>query len=136
MILASPEDTERLAAMLLDSLPPGSLLLLDGVMGSGKTTLVSYLAVALGSGAAVSSPTYTLIHEYPSPQGTLVHIDAWRLGSAADLISTGLDDYLDQARLVAVEWGGDLLDHYPGAMLVQLGFTEDGSRFATVGRTP
>ena len=136
MILASPEDTERLAAKLLDALPPGSLLLLEGVMGSGKTTLVSYLAAALGSSAAVSSPTYTLIHEYPSPQGTLVHIDAWRLESAADLISTGLDDYLDHARLVVVEWGGDLLDHYPGATLVQLGFAEDGSRFATMGRTP
>lgn len=133
MILDSPEDTRRLAAQLLDSLPHGSLLLLEGVMGSGKTTLVANLAAELGSDAAVSSPTYTLIHEYPSPAGTLVHIDAWRLGSAEELITTGLDDYLAEARLVVVEWGGDLLRLYPEAVLVRMGFTDDGRRFAETG---
>lgn len=128
MILQSLEDTRQLARTLLDRLGPGSLLLLQGGMGAGKTTLVSALAEELGSTASVSSPTYTLIHEYPTPEGTLVHIDAWRLDSAADLLQTGLDDYLDSARLVAVEWGEGLSGHYPDAVLVKLTVGPDGER--------
>lgn len=133
MILRSPEELQPLARDLLEQLPAGSLLLLDGPMGAGKTTLVQALAAALGSEASVSSPTYTLIHEYPTGSGTLVHIDAWRLPNAADLIDSGLDDYLDIARLVAVEWGADLLQHYPSALLVRMNLNDDGTRTVTVG---
>lgn len=132
MILRSFDDTRQLARTLLELLDPGSLLLLQGDMGSGKTTLVSAIATELGSPANVSSPTYTLIHEYPTPQGTLVHIDAWRLPSAADLVQTGLDDYLDSARLVAVEWGEKLREQYPESVLVKLAVGPDGERSARI----
>ncbi len=128
MILRSLDDTRELARTLLERMGTGSLLLLQGGMGAGKTTLVAALAKELGSTASVSSPTYTLIHEYPTPQGTLVHIDAWRLSSAADLLDTGLDEYLDHARLVAVEWGEGLSGHYPEAVLVKLEVIADGQR--------
>jgi len=128
MILHTPEELLPLARSLLERLPEGSLLLLDGPLGSGKTSLVQALAEALGSDAAVSSPTYTLIHEYPTPEGTLVHIDAWRLPEAEQLVATGLDEYLDHARLVAVEWGGGLRRLYPEAMLLTLKVNSDGSR--------
>lgn len=132
MILRSLDDTHTLARELLARLDKGSLLLLQGGMGAGKTTLVSALAAGLGSTANVSSPTYTLIHEYPTPEGTLVHIDAWRLESAADLLQSGLDDYLDDARLVAVEWGEGLTGFYPEAVLVKLTVEPDGERTAQV----
>ncbi len=130
MILRSLPDTRALAGQLLERLPAGSLLLLEGPMGSGKTTLVSQLALELGSDANVSSPTYTLIHEYPTSEGTLVHIDAWRLPDARQLIDSGLDDYLDHARLVAVEWGGKLAADYPEALLLELSLDPSGTRSA------
>ena len=101
-------------------LPFGSLLILSGPLGAGKTTLTQQLAKAFGSQAAVSSPTYTLIHEYPTPVGTLIHIDAYRLESAEDLLELGLEDYLDRARLVVVEWGEGLKALYPEAYMVKL----------------
>ena len=114
--------------MLAEQLPTGSLLLLVGNLGAGKTTLVQQLAQSLDSPASVSSPTYTLIHEYPSPQGLLVHIDAYRLTTgdvASNLEQLGLDDYLDRARCVVVEWGEALLTHYPEALVVYLELQDD-----------
>lgn len=130
--LSGPEDLEPLARQLLEALPAGSLLLLDGPLGAGKTTLVAELARQLGSSAVVSSPTYTLIHEYPTPEGKLVHIDAWRLPDPLQLTDSGLDEYLDDSRLVAVEWGAPLLAEYAGATLVQLGILGDGGRSVQV----
>ncbi|CAN5835437.1 tRNA (adenosine(37)-N6)-threonylcarbamoyltransferase complex ATPase subunit type 1 TsaE [soil metagenome] len=125
--LESLDATQALAARLFAALPPGSLLVLSGPLGAGKTTLTQALGAALSSTAAVSSPTYTLVHEYPTPQGTLVHIDAYRLTSAADLLGLGLDDYLARARLVVVEWGEGLLETYPDAFHLELAFADDGN---------
>jgi tRNA threonylcarbamoyladenosine biosynthesis protein TsaE len=107
------------------SAPQGSLIVLTGPLGAGKTTLVQALAKALGSNAQVSSPTYTLIHEYPTPEGTLVHIDAYRLPSTDALLDLGLEDYLERSKLVLVEWGEGLLTNFPDAWQVTLSF--DGS---------
>lgn len=126
MILHSLEDTSNLAARLIERVAPGSLLLLSGPLGAGKTTLTRLLAEALNSDANVSSPTYTLVHEYPTPEGLLVHIDAYRLSQATALDQLGLDDYLDRARLVVVEWGEALAELYPEAWLVRL--SRDGDR--------
>ena len=123
--LGSLEDTQNLAHDLLRYAPPGALLVLAGPLGAGKTTLVQALARALGSGAQVSSPTYTLVHEYPTPAGVLVHVDAYRLGDADALFELGLDDYLDRARLTAVEWGEGLLGTFPDALVVRLSFHDD-----------
>jgi tRNA threonylcarbamoyladenosine biosynthesis protein TsaE len=107
---------------LLLSAPQGSLLILSGPLGAGKTTLVQALAKALESNAQVSSPTYTLIHEYPTPQGLLTHIDAYRLPSTDALLELGLEDYLERSRLVVVEWGEGLLATFPDAWHVTLSF--------------
>lgn len=131
MDLRSLEDTRALARRLIRETEPGALLLLAGPMGAGKTTLMKMLAEELGSDAKVSSPTYTLIHEYPSPAGKLVHVDAYRLPDTAALQQLGLEEYLDHSRLVAVEWGEKLIDLYPHAWLVRLNRTGD-SRSAVV----
>jgi tRNA threonylcarbamoyladenosine biosynthesis protein TsaE len=107
------------------SAPQGSLIVLTGPLGAGKTTLVQALAKKLGSDAQVSSPTYTLIHEYPTPQGTLVHIDAYRLPSTDALLALGLEDYLERSKLVVVEWGEGLLELFPEAWQVTLSFVKE-----------
>lgn len=136
--LTSLTDTEILAKTLLQHAPSGTLLLLLGPLGAGKTTLVQALGRVLDSSAQISSPTYTLIHEYPTPAGVLVHIDAYRLGEARlnvteALLELGLDDYLERARLVAVEWGEDLLELFPDALVVKLSFggADDGADNST-----
>lgn len=132
MILRTLDDTKALAERLASTLPDGSLLLLDGPLGAGKTTLVQHIAAATGSAAAVSSPTYTLIHEYPTPRGLLVHVDAYRLPDADALLDLGLEDYLDRAWLVVVEWGTPLRTHFPDARLLELRRETDGHRVATL----
>lgn len=115
-------DTERLAGEALAALPPGTLLVLSGPLGSGKTTFTQALASHLGVAAPVTSPTYTLVHEYPSPEGPLVHLDAYRLAGGAGLAGAMLDDYGSRARLVVVEWGEGLLEAYPEAWQLAFSF--------------
>ncbi len=122
--LTSPQATAALAARLAPLAPVGSLIVLLGPLGAGKTTLVQALGRVLGSSAQISSPSYTLIHEYPTPEGPLVHIDAYRLGGDAGeadaLFELGLEDYLARARLVVAEWGEGLLEAVPDAIVVRL----------------
>lgn len=122
---------EAWAAYLASVLPDGALLLLSGPLAAGKTTLVSALAAAHGSEARVSSPTYTLVHEYPSPVGLLVHVDAYRLPDARSLLGLGLEDYLERARWVAVEWGDGLAASFPDAWRLHLEPRDDGRRDLT-----
>lgn len=136
-LLGSLTETQLLADKLVQHAPPGALLLLVGPLGAGKTTLVQALGRSLGSRAQITSPTYTLIHEYPTPEGVLIHIDAYRLGdsgtgneNAEALFELGLDDYLERARLTAVEWGEGLLKTFPDALVVRLSLGGDVRRAA------
>ncbi len=120
MDLPSLEATRAFAREIVHRTEPGALLLLVGPLGAGKTTLVQQIGRELGATAHISSPTYTLIHEYPSPAGLLVHSDAYRLSNARALVDMGLDDYLARARLVVVEWGAALRVDYPDAWVAEL----------------
>lgn len=133
MHLESLEDTRAFAQQLAQTLPNGSLVLLIGPMGAGKTTLVKFIAEALGFKGEVTSPTYTLIHEYPTPQGLVVHIDAYRMADQEELYHLGLEDYLPEARLILIEWGQPAI--FPDAVQVHLTPTEDG-RVVEVRQAP
>lgn len=107
----SGEDTIAVGRKLASLLKPPQLLLLQGDLGTGKTTLVKGIAQALEAADAdeVTSPTFTLIHEY---EGTregqpikLFHLDVYRLESERQLDTLGLDDLLTADALVLVEWG-------------------------------
>jgi tRNA threonylcarbamoyladenosine biosynthesis protein TsaE len=83
---------------------PGDVLALVGDLGAGKTQWVAGLAAGLGCDAAVTSPTFTLIHEYGGGRLPLYHLDCYRLDKGEELLGIGLDDYLDGRGVLAIEW--------------------------------
>lgn len=97
--------TVRLGIALADVLPAGAVLLLQGELGSGKTTLVQGLAQGLGIGEPVTSPTFALVHEYPEGRIPLYHLDLYRL-STAEVQQLQPEYYWQEAPpgIVAVEW--------------------------------
>jgi tRNA threonylcarbamoyladenosine biosynthesis protein TsaE len=125
------EHLENHAAALAQQLEAGAVLILSGVMGAGKTTFVKGLARGLGATSPVSSPTYTYIHEYETPKGLLVHIDAYRLEDAHKLWKMGLAEYLETAFVVVIEWGEALLEDLPEAQLIRLAVLEAGRELTT-----
>jgi tRNA threonylcarbamoyladenosine biosynthesis protein TsaE len=106
----SEEETIALGEELARDLPPRAVVLLIGDLGAGKTTLAKGIVKGLGAAAPedVSSPTFTLIHEYgdPGPGGTAVyHVDLYRLDDAAAVETLGLDEVFDKNAVVLIEWG-------------------------------
>lgn len=92
---------------LAAQLRPGSVVLLRGDLGAGKTTLVKGIAEAFQAAAAedVTSPTFTLIHEYRGPEVTLYHIDLYRIDTQRELDTLALDDLMGPKNILLMEWG-------------------------------
>jgi tRNA threonylcarbamoyladenosine biosynthesis protein TsaE len=106
--VATPESMEALGASVAQQLEAGDLVLLNGELGAGKTTLTRGLGAALGVRGAVTSPTFVLARTHPRDGGVpLVHVDAYRLGSAVELDDLDIDF---ERSIVVVEWGAGLLD--------------------------
>jgi tRNA threonylcarbamoyladenosine biosynthesis protein TsaE len=96
---------ERVLEMLS---PVPKLIVLRGDLGTGKTTLAKGIAVALGAAEPedVTSPTFTLVHEYRGPKVRLFHLDLYRLETERELLTLGLDEMVEEPdALVLVEWG-------------------------------
>lgn len=104
IISHSPEETEAFAADYAALLQPGSVLGLVGDLGAGKTQFVRGLARGLGCVDQVTSPTFTLIHEYLGGSLPLYHIDLYRLESPREIAELDLEDYFESPGLTAVEW--------------------------------
>jgi tRNA threonylcarbamoyl adenosine modification protein YjeE len=102
--IPTAEAMEQLGLRIGEQLEPGDLLILTGPLGAGKTTFTRGLAEGLGVRGPVQSPTFVIARTHPSLVGRapLVHVDAYRLGSAAELDDLDLD--LDRS-VVVVEWG-------------------------------
>jgi tRNA threonylcarbamoyladenosine biosynthesis protein TsaE len=108
LVIPDAEAMEGLGARLAALLAAGDLVVLDGPLGAGKTTLTRGLGAALGARGAVTSPTFVLAREHPTVSGVpLVHVDAYRLATARELDDLDLD--YDGA-IVVVEWGAGKLD--------------------------
>src|ERR1700760_2830183 len=104
----SPEETIELGRTLASRLRPPKLVLLRGDLGAGKTTMVKGIAEAFESASQddVTSPTFTLIHEYRGPMVSVYHIDLYRIETERELATLGLDEILnDPQNLVLIEWG-------------------------------
>lgn len=103
----SAEETTELGRRLAAELKPGSVVLLRGDLGAGKTTLVKGIAEGFhaAEAEAVTSPTFTLIHEYRGPEVTLYHIDLYRIDTQRELDTLALDDLMGPANILLIEWG-------------------------------
>lgn len=103
----SAEETIALGRELAEMLSPPKLVLLRGDLGAGKTTLVKGVAAAFHAAQEedVTSPTFTLIHEYRGPAATLYHIDLYRVDTPRQLETLGLDDLIAENGILLIEWG-------------------------------
>jgi len=102
----SEEETIALGERIAKELPPKQIVLLIGELGAGKTTLAKGIIKGLGVAAPdeVSSPTFTLIHEYGT-EGRAYHIDLYRLDEPREVATLGLQDIFDRQAIVLIEWG-------------------------------
>lgn len=103
---ASEEETIDLGARIAHELPAKGVVLLIGNLGAGKTTLAKGIVKGLGAAAPeeVSSPTFTLIHEYGS-QGRVYHVDLYRLDELREVETLGLEELFEREAVVLIEWG-------------------------------
>ena len=103
---SSADETIALGVELAQLLTPPKLILLRGDLGAGKTTLVKGIVAALGAAEpdAVTSPTFTLVHEYAGPVRVL-HLDVYRLETERQLSTLGIEEMLEGENLVLIEWG-------------------------------
>jgi len=106
-ITHSPEETIALGHSLAGMLTPAKIVVLRGDLGAGKTTLVKGIAEAFQAAAEedVTSPTFTLIHEYRGPEAILYHIDLYRVDTPRQLETLGLDDLIAENSVLLIEWG-------------------------------
>lgn len=107
MKVETPDAMARLGALVARQLRAGDLVVLSGELGAGKTTFTRGLGEELGVRGAVTSPTFVLARTHPADPAPLVHVDAYRLGSALELDDLDIDY---AASIVVVEWGAGLLD--------------------------
>jgi tRNA threonylcarbamoyladenosine biosynthesis protein TsaE len=115
----------------------GDLVILSGGLGAGKTFLARAIARALGVGEAVTSPTFTLVQEYETTKGPLLHVDLYRLLGdklAAEIARLGLRERRGEGAILLVEWGGDAAGMLgdPPELVVTLTATSDRAREATL----
>ena len=132
----SAEETIALGRELAKQLEPPCLVLLKGELGTGKTTLTKGIVAGLGASREeeVTSPTFTLVHEYGDKR-KVFHADLYRIESARDLGTLGLDDLWTQDAIVIVEWGEKLWDNAPAPrVVIQLEYISSEERRIRVER--
>ena len=132
----SEDETHAVAHALASRLAAGDVVLLSGTLGAGKTAFVRGMAAGLGIDPAdVSSPTFTLIHEYRGGRLTLYHADLYRLDRAAT-DELGLEEMGAADGVLAIEWPERLSHDMPAAIPVTIEITGDTDRRITIGPRP
>jgi tRNA threonylcarbamoyladenosine biosynthesis protein TsaE len=136
--LSSRRETTRLGERIARLLQPGDLVILSGDLGSGKTFLARAIARALGARERVTSPTFALVHEHATPNGSLVHADLYRLRAdppafEREVARLGLRDRRAEGAVLLVEWGegATSLGGTP-ALVVELAIAGKHERVATL----
>ena len=119
VVSKSPDQTEEFAKKLGEALCGGETIAYFGGLGMGKTRFTAGLAKGMGITQDVSSPTFSLVHEYRGEK-TLYHFDMYRITTFDDLCSTGFFDYLDWGGVLAVEWSENIENVLPEEKLIKI----------------
>jgi tRNA threonylcarbamoyladenosine biosynthesis protein TsaE len=131
-VLPAPADTRALGTALAEMLQPGDLIVLVGPLGAGKTALTQGLGEGLGVSEPVTSPTFVIARVHRGGRLPLVHVDAYRLGSVADVDDLDLDASTE-ASVTVVEWGQGLVEQLADEHLeVRLDRRDDDVRTAVL----
>ena len=109
----SPEETFALGQRFAATLKPGDVVALAGDLGSGKTQFIRGVCAGLGVAGRVTSPTFTLMNEYPVPWGTVVHVDVFRIVSHAEAAALGIAEYYNDRCICLIEWSDRITDLLP-----------------------
>jgi tRNA threonylcarbamoyladenosine biosynthesis protein TsaE len=138
-LIASPEAMKRFGAELARQLSAGDVVLLNGDLGAGKTTLVQGIAAGLGIAEPVTSPTFTLVAEHPLVKPVrgierVYHLDLYRLTDPHELESFGYDDFLAPSDAISlIEWPERAADWLPDrALLIEIDHRGENKRAITV----
>lgn len=128
----SPKETENIAANLSKELKRGDVIAFVGGLGVGKTAFVRGLCEGLHSKGEVSSPTFSLVHEYDGDI-PVYHFDMYRINDLDDLYSTGFFDYLDLKGIMAVEWSENIDSVFEDdAIYIEIIRTDENSRLIKI----
>lgn len=133
---SGPEATREIAREIASWIPPAVTVQMSGNLGAGKTTLTKYLVEEWAAAPAeeVSSPTFTLIHEYGEPV-SVYHIDLYRLEKPAEFYSLGLDEIFDSPARVLIEWGEKFAPLLPeNRWIIEIRHAGGDAREITVSR--
>lgn len=134
----SEEETRAIGRTLAGLLPPTGVVLLIGDLGAGKTTLAQGIASARGAARAedVTSPTFTLIHEYGDPV-SVYHLDLYRLDTSDQACRLGIEDIYDAPALVLVEWGERFANLLPeNRMEIRIRHANEHARIVEISGLP
>lgn len=130
----SAEETLALARRLATELRPCDVVALSGELGAGKTVFVQGVARALGCEQAVTSPTFTIIHEYRT-QPPLFHVDLYRLNTEQEALDVGIEDYLRGDGICLVEWAERIERLLPASHIaVRIEVLSETARRVTIRR--
>lgn len=123
------QDIEQIAKEVITS-NPHKVILFNGEMGAGKTTLITTLCKILGVEDATSSPTFSLVNEYKTNDNQLVyHFDVYRLQSQSEALDMGIDEYLYSGNWCFIEWAEKIPDLLPeNHSIITISVLEDGKR--------
>lgn len=119
-ITRSAAETEQLGARLARALEPGDVIAFRGDLGAGKTAFTRGLARGLGIREPVTSPTYTIVNEYPQGRLPLFHFDMYRLSDPEELFDLGWEDYLAREGVCAVEWSENVAEALSDPILISI----------------
>lgn len=130
--LATPDDAHAWGMQLAPTLAAGDVIALVGNLGAGKTQITRGIVAGMESKADVTSPTFTLVHEYLDGRLPVFHFDFYRMESAAEVIGLGWDEFLTEPGIIIVEWADMFPDLMPpNTRWFHIDAQPDGSRQVT-----
>jgi tRNA threonylcarbamoyladenosine biosynthesis protein TsaE len=110
----SLEETSKVIEAILPLLATNKLIIFDGMMGSGKTTLIKSICYTLGVTDQVNSPTYSLVNEYKTPNDQVIyHFDFFRINNLDEAFDMGAEEYFYSGNLCLIEWADKIIEILP-----------------------